>query len=388
MGGGVPDQPRAMLRLMVTARTGTLARFRVLAVDRPVLATVVGSRVIVLVAAWIAEQLSWRNPALTSGSDQPILRSLTSWDGWWYLGIARSGYHAAPVVGTYHDYAFLPLYPALIRTLSFAVPGSDSIVSVLVSNLLFLLGLLLLWQLGVTVVGNDRARQGVILMALFPFGAVFSMAYAESLFLVLSVGAFLAAERDKRALAGVLVGLAALTRLQGAILAAPIWLILFLRDGRRIRRSQMFLALGPLAALGFIAGVSFLAGGASAYGAAQAAWGRSGIGAPGSDQALVSMLSPVNIGQFVILLAAVFVLVYLRADRLRPGYALLPPLYLVQAFASGSLLSIGRYVMLAFPNAWLLAGRRARWFRLGWPIVSAVLLFAFSVWTFAGWWGP
>jgi hypothetical protein len=377
-----------MLRRMVTVRTGSLAGFRTLAVDRSLVAAIVGSRAIVLVAAWLAEQLSWRNPALTSGSDQPILRSLTAWDGWWYLGIERSGYHAAPLVGAYHDYAFLPLYPALVRALSIAVPGADSIVSVLVSNILFLVGMLLLWQLGITVVGDDRARQGVILMALFPFGAVFSMAYAESLFLVLSVGAFLAAERDKRMLAGVLVGLAALTRLQGAILAAPIWLVLFLRDGRRIRRSQLPLALGPVAAVAFIAGISFLAGGASAYGAAQAAWGRSGIGAPGSDQALISMLSPVNIGQFVVLLAAVFVLVYLRADRLRPAYALLPPLYLVQAFASGSLLSIGRYVMLAFPNAWLLAGRRARWFRRGWPIVSAVLLFGFSVWTFAGWWGP
>jgi hypothetical protein len=377
-----------MLRAMVTARTGPLAQFRVLALDRPLLAAVVGSRLIVLVAAWIAEQVSWRNPALTSGSDQPILRSLTSWDGWWYLGIARDGYHAAPLVGAYHDYAFLPLYPALVRALSIALPSADSILSVVVSNVLFLVGLLLFWQLGTIVVGNDRARQGVILMALFPFGAVFSMAYAESLFLVLSVGAFLAVERDKRMLAGVLVGLAALTRLQGAILAAPIWLVLFLKDGRRIRRSQLPLALGPLAALGFIGGISLLAGGASAYGTAQAAWGRSGIGAPGSDQALISMLSPVNIGQFVILLAAVFVLVYLRADRLRAAYALLPPLYLVQAFASGSLLSIGRYVMLAFPNAWLLAGRRARWFRLGWPVVSAILLFGFSVWTFTGWWGP
>jgi hypothetical protein len=373
---------------MVTARTGSLAGFRALTMDRTLVAAIVGSRAIVLVAAWLAERVDWRNPALTSGSDQPILRSLTSWDGWWYLGIARDGYHAAPLAGAYHDYAFLPFYPALVRALSLPWPGADSLIAVLVSNILFVLGLILMLQLGTAVLGDDRARQGVIVLALFPFGAVFSMAYAESLFLVLSIGAFLAAERDRRLLAGVLVGLAALTRLQGVILAAPIWLIFFLRDRRRLRPSQWPVLLGPVAAVAFIAGVSVLAGGAGAYGAAQGAWGRTGIGSSGSDQSLVSMLSPVNIGQFVVLLVAVFVLVYLRADRLRAAYAILPPLYLVQAFASGSLLSIGRYVMLAFPNAWLLAGRRARWFQLAWPVTSAALLFGFSLWTFSGWWGP
>jgi hypothetical protein len=378
-----------MLSPMVTVRTGTLAGFRALAVDKTLVAAIVGSRLIVLVAVWLAEHVDWRNPALTSGSDQPILRSLTSWDGWWYLGIARDGYHAAPLAGAYHDYAFLPFFPALVRILSLPLPGADSLIAVLVSNVLFVVGLVLLLQLGNEVLGDDRARQGVILLALFPFGAVFSMAYAESLFLVLSVGAFLAAEHDRRRLAGVLVGLAALTRLQGAILAAPIWLIWFLSDGRRVKLNQWPVLLGPIVALAFIVFVSALAGGVGAYGAAQGAWGRAGIGATGgSDQALVSMLSPVNLAQFAVLLVAVFVLVYLRADRLRAAYAVLPPLYLVQAFASGSLLSIGRYVMLAFPNVWLLAGRRARWFRLAWPVGSAALLFGFSLWTFAGWWGP
>ena len=377
-----------MLRQMVTARTGSLTRFRALAVDRPLLAAIVGSRLIVLLAAWVGEQPALRNPALTSGSDLPILRSLTAWDGWWYLGIARNGYHTAALTGGYHDYAFLPLFPAIIKALALPWPGADSLVSVLVSNALFVVGLVLMLQLGTIVLGDDRARWAVVLMALFPFSFVFSMAYAESLFLVLSVGALLAAERERRLLAGVLVGLAALTRLQGAILALPVWLVLFLRDGRRLRRSQWPVLLGPASAGAFIVGISIFAGGAGAYGAAQAAWGRAGAGVAAAGQTLGAMLSPVTAIELVILLAAVFLLVYLRADRLRLPYAILPVLYLGLAFASGSLESIGRYVMLAFPNAWLIAGRRGARVRPVWLALSAILLFCFSVAAFAGRWVP
>jgi hypothetical protein len=377
-----------MLRRMVTVRTGSLAGFRTLAVDRTLVAAIVGSRAIVVVAAWLAEQVAGRNPALTSGSDQPILQSLTSWDGWWYLSITRSGYHAAAVAGTYHDYAFLPLFPALIRALTVLWPAGDALVAVLVSNVLFVVGLALLYQLGTGVLGDDRARKGVIVLALFPFSFVFSMAYAESLFLVLSLGALLAAERDRRLLAGVLVGLAALTRLQGAVLAIPVWLVLFMRDGRKVRTSQWPVLLGPVAAGAFVVGVSMVAGSAGAYGQAQSAWGRAGIGATAAGQSLADLFSPVTAVELGILLCAVFLLVYLRADRLRLPYAVVPVLYLGLAFASGSLESIGRYVMLAFPNAWLIVGRRTA--RL-WPVwigLSSVLLLAFSVASFAGRWVP
>lgn len=373
---------------MVTARTASRTRIRAMTVDRPLLAAIVGSRLIVLLAAWVGEQPALRNPALTSGSDLPILRSLTAWDGWWYLGIARTGYHAAALTGGYHDYAFLPLFPAIVKALALPWPAADSLISVAVSNALFVVGLILLLQLGTIVFGDDRARRAVVVMALFPLSFVFSMAYAESLFLVLSVGAMLAAEREHRLLAGILVGLAALTRLQGAILALPVWLVLFLRDGRHLRRSQWPVLLGPAAAAAFIAGISILAGGAGAYGAAQAAWGRAGVGVAAAGQTLGALLSPVTAIELAILLAAVFLLVYLRADRLRLPYAILPVLYLGLAFASGSLESIGRYVMLAFPNTWLIAGRRGGWVRPAWLTLSAILLFAFSVAAFAGRWVP
>jgi hypothetical protein len=56
----------------------------------------------------------------------------------------------------------------------------------------------------------------------------------------------------------------------------------------------------------------------------------------------------------------------------------------VLLFASGTLESVGRHVTGTFPYAWILAGRRATWFRVGWPVASAGLLLIVSTAMFAG----
>jgi hypothetical protein len=357
---------------------------------RALIGVVALSRAVVVVAAGLAEGGVARNPALTAGDPAPILRSLTAWDGWWYLGIVRDGYHVQPIAGGYHDYAFLPAWPALIRLFSWPWPAYAGLIAVVLANLLFVLGIVLLARLGETVLRDDRAFRGAALVALLPFSAVFSMAYAESLFLCLAVGALLAAERDRRILAGVLVALAALTRLQGAVLALPVLLVMYLRDGRRLRPSAGWVLLGPLAAVGFVIAVGAFAGGAGAFGAAQAAWGRAGIGAAAADQSLGGSLSVasaaqlINLVQLGTLLIAVFSLVYVRADRIPAPYVLAAVLPLLLVFASGTLESVGRHVTSAFPFSWILAGRRARWFRVGWPVVSAGLLLVASTAMFAG----
>src|SRR5688572_23744121 len=96
------------------ASTGRRERLRALAddfrLDAGLVAVFVASRLLVLAAAVVAEALIPRNPALVPGADGPILRSLTSWDGWYYLGIASGGYQADPLVGAYTNVAFPPLY--------------------------------------------------------------------------------------------------------------------------------------------------------------------------------------------------------------------------------------------------------------------------------------
>ena len=80
-------------------------------------------QLLLIVAAVVAETLIPRNPALIPGDHAPILTSLTSWDGWYYLGIVRDGYHADPVADSYRDVAFAPLFPVVVRILSAPWPS-------------------------------------------------------------------------------------------------------------------------------------------------------------------------------------------------------------------------------------------------------------------------
>jgi len=357
---------------------------------RPVVVAYAVALLLVLASAFAAESLAVRNPALTSGSDLPILRSLTSWDGYWYLGVARDGYHAAAGPNGYHDYAFLPLYPLLVRVLSLPWPGLTSLVGVVVSAVALLGALGVFVRLGRRVVDDRRAILGAALLPLCPFAAPLFMAYPESLGLLLAVVAFEEAEQDRRATAGLVIALGALARPQGAVLALPVFLVWYLRDGRRFRASQAWVLLGPLAFLGFVGYVGALTGDPLGYLHAQATWGRGGLGGVGSDVTFGDVLSSGSPIAWVLLLqlatfgVGIFLLVFARPDRLRMPYAVVPVVTLVTDFATGNLASIGRHLTLAFPYAWILAGRRPRIARCllvaGLPVALAVL----SSLTFAG----
>jgi hypothetical protein len=355
---------------------------------RAILVTWAASRLLVLVAAVAAETLVTRNPRLTGGSAGPILTSLTSWDGWWYLGVARSGYHAAPLSGAYHDYAFFPLWPGLVRVLSFPWSALDGLVAVLLANALFLAALVLLYRLTADVLDADRALWSCVLLSLFPFAWVFSMAYGESLFLTLSLGSLLSAERGHAGRASLLAMLATTVRFPGVLLLVPLAILLWRR--MRDRRRVVWLVVVPLGAAAFAGYVTALTGDAWAYLGAQAAWGRAGTSASSvsTGGSLVDQLDVLRASFLVTLLAYVFLLVYVRADRIPAAYAAIPVLTLAAVFATGNISSIGRLGMTAFPFAWILAGRRGRAARVALPALCGAVMAITGTLAFAGWYQP
>ena len=367
---------------------------------RGLVAVLVASRLVVAVAALLAENVVTRNPLLTAGADGPVISSLTSWDGWWYLGIVQDGYHAAPLEGAYHDFAFLPLYPMLVKLLALPFPGWEGLIAVLLSNALFVVGLVLLVRLTAPRFGEAFAFRTAALLAIFPFAAVFSMAYAESLFLVLMLGAFLAAERGRAVPAGVFLALATLTRLQGAALIIPVAWILWEGAGRprsigAFKPAWLALLLGPAAAVGAYLWVVWLTGDSASYAAAQGAWGRSGLGGDATGTLADALSNTAALAivftqavNLAVLLFAVFLFVFVRRDRIPARYVSVPVLFLGMVFLSGSIQSIGRLLMPAFPYEWILAGRRGIGGRYVWPAASVLLLFGLSTAMFAGWFVP
>ncbi|MGE5636034.1 MAG: mannosyltransferase family protein [Nocardioidaceae bacterium] len=170
-------------------------------------------------------------PALThplGGFGDLLLSPLARWDAVWYLSIADAGY------GEGGRAAFFPLYPLLVRGVAALGGGSRGaalVAAFLVSLAAFLAALVLLHRLVSLELGRRLARPTLLLLALFPGSLWFGAPYSESVFLLLSVGAFYAARSGRWSWAGLAAAGASGTRSAGVLLALPL-LVLYLYGPR------------------------------------------------------------------------------------------------------------------------------------------------------------
>lgn len=341
-----------------------------------IVAVFLATRLIVLFVVLVLEgaiPLGYHGPTFTTA---PILGGLTGEDSIYYLGIARDGYHLQPVANGHLDWAFFPLFPLATKVVSILTLGNVALAGVLVSNLAFLAAMFVLYRLSVIHLGHEIALRSTAFLAIAPGAVAFALAYSDSLFLLVALGAFLAAERRQLALAGVCYGLATLCRLPGLALGLPLIAVL-MTDGGRPTRSWLWLLLGPLALLGFYAYLGAVTGDFFANLTAQATWNIAPVLSDPTpvnttDQP-VAAFSILPIVLIVTLLVYVFLFVYIRGDRIPLPYAILAAVSFGTVLASLRLQSVARYLVVAWPFSWILACRSSAWFRDAWPIVSTGL---------------
>jgi hypothetical protein len=163
----------------------------------------------------------------------PRANPFAAWDAGWYLGIARFGYHARAVritpSGVYHDFAFFPLWPGLIRLLS--IGNADGrIIAVVAANVLFVLAVVVIWRLFANRFDTGTATRGVVLLVFSPAAYVFSMGYSEPLLLLLVALAFVVPRGSLLRLpfAALAVG----TRIAGTAVVVSAALMVIVRQGR------------------------------------------------------------------------------------------------------------------------------------------------------------
>jgi hypothetical protein len=149
------------------------------------------------------------------------------WDSDFFLRIAQDGYDRAAA-------AFHPLYPALVAVLGRAFFGHYILAGIVISLAAALGSFLLLGRLAEQRLGEDGARRALLYLAVFPMALFLQAVYSESLFLFLALAAFAVAERDKYATAGVVAGLAIMTRATGVALL-PALVLLAWRSHNRWR---------------------------------------------------------------------------------------------------------------------------------------------------------
>jgi hypothetical protein len=147
-----------------------------------------------------------------------LLGVWSHWDGEWFLYVAQVGYRSSDPTTP-----FFPLYPSLVRISAFILGGNYVLAGVLVSALIALALFVLFYELVKFDFGRDIGERAALYLAVFPSSFFLAAIYSEGLFLALAVGAFLAVRRYANWwLAGILIGLAAITRNMGILLLVPL----------------------------------------------------------------------------------------------------------------------------------------------------------------------
>ena len=186
-----------------------------------VVATVLISKFLVLIFASHVYQVVGEN---RFGGSETFLGIWNRWDASQYLKIAQNGYTA--VGDDRFLIVFFPLYPLFVAIGKF-ITGDYLVSGFLMTAVASIAAGLLLRRLTLLDHSEKTAQLAVVFLFIFPTSYFLHIPYTESLFLTLVIGSFLASRHRSWAIAGILGGLACLTRINGLILlpalAFEVW---------------------------------------------------------------------------------------------------------------------------------------------------------------------
>ncbi|MDE2481853.1 MAG: hypothetical protein KGN02_06655, partial [bacterium] len=217
---------------------------------REVLLDFVATRAAIIVIAELAAVIiGQRAGTHVQESSHLLLNVWGRWDAVHYLDIATQGYQ-----GT--DMAFFPLFPVLIRILGRLV-GNHLVAGLLISNASFFFGLLFLYKLIEHEYDRSVARRAIFYVSIFPSAVFFSAVYTESLFFMLTVASFYYMRAHRWWLAGAIGLFAAMTRVEGVLLAVP-FLIEWLAQRDALKSATRTLLWGGLIPAGLALYMAYL----------------------------------------------------------------------------------------------------------------------------------
>jgi hypothetical protein len=297
----------------------------------------------------------------------------TTWerfDGLWYLRIAAEGYRSGD-----GSAVFFPLYPMVVRAVSWAIGGHPFAASLLVSNAATAGALCVLYALTAAERSEETARRAVLFLATFPAAFFLFAPYSESLYLLLVLVAFWGARSRRWVVAGAAGAGAALTRNVGVVLALALAVEAIHRW--RDEGDPLLPGLGAAVAtgLGTLAYLTFWGirpGSWLAPVREQADWQRT-FSWPwetilNGTRFAFRYLGDTNGGYWTIdwlITAVILALSVFAVFRYRPSYlvylwgSLLVPLFSV--FPGRPFMSMPRFALPLFPAFWAMAELSERW---------------------------
>lgn len=330
---------------------------RFLAREREVLFAFVASRLFVWALAWLAERwLLHGEHWIKTGPH--LWQMLERWDAAWYRGIVKEGYSYVP--GAESNVAFFPLLPICVWILKQTISMKVARAGFIVSNLALVASAVVLRRLVVRDYPEPSRvpARAVWLLLLCPMTFFHSAMYTESLYLLLSLVAILAARDGRWLAAGSAGALITATRGNALLIVVPLlWeaVIEHRRGGVQsaaahgIARSRWWLLMVPLGLVSYATYLHFRFGDALAFAHAMAAWNRTlawpWVGISGA------LDPPYPYGRLLIGSAVVGLLLVLLGFlvRLRTSYQLYAAAMFTLFISTSILHSLPRYLSVIFP---------------------------------------
>lgn len=152
------------------------------------------------------------------------------WDCGWYMAIADHGYSTAIAAETRGatNYAFFPIFPLLMRGISYLTGWSLVTSGALISNLCFIASLVYVYRYSLQLgYARSTGLLAVALLCALPQSFVFSAVYTESLFMLLLIAAMFHMHRGDYWRAGLAAAVLSATRATGIffLVFALAWIV-------------------------------------------------------------------------------------------------------------------------------------------------------------------
>lgn len=319
---------------------------------------------------------TWINPTeFHQDKNLNLIDLRVHWDSFWYLKIANEGYQYIP--GQMNSITFFPLYPILIWILSTIF--SPALAGWIISIIAFGLGLYFLNRLVKEFHPEINPTEPIILLLIFPTAFFLNSVYTESLFLSLSIIFFYYLFKKKYIMAALFLSFASLCRINGLFLFVP-FIYEYLRTygyKRFFNLNLLSYLIAPLGILSFLFYQFIKFGEPLAFLKSQMQWGRR-FGFNSDHFLLFSQSSYANLSTDV-LFFTLGIVSGLLLLRVRVSYALYILTTVVVAISTGTLMSIGRFVLILFPIYILLASVKSREFKFGWQLLSILMLAVYTM---------
>lgn len=299
-----------------------------------------------------------------------------NFDGVHYLLIAEKGYQQ-------YQQAFFPLFPLLLKDMYILFYPNYYLyiyAGQILVNIFFLFALFIFYKLVRLDFSASASRWSVVFLAFFPTAFFFNSLYTESIFLLFTLASFLAARNKKWFIASALAGLASATRLVGIFLLPALLLEFYQQRSKRAFREHtknnifQLLSIILLSSSGLFSYMAYL-------------WNVYGdpflfihvqpfFGAERSGNTIILLpqvlfryikiflsLPPTTLVYWIAVLEFILLIIFLivivfKFKKVRISYLAFSVLSILLPTLSGTLSSIPRYMLVAFPLFFILAASK------------------------------